>query len=179
MNAPAFVHRYATTLLEAAVETQALEQVQEDVEHLVATLRQSPDLVSFLSNRLLEAQVQRNALEELLTGKVQELTLNFLLLMAQRQCAYLLPEVLETFLKLAEERIGTVRAEVRSVVELSEEQAERLRVRLAAYSDKEVRLHVQVDKRLRGGLVVRIGDTIFDCSLDTQLRRLHRQLSGG
>jgi len=178
MNAPTLVRRYAVTLLEAAVDTQVLEPVHRDVQGLVETLRQSPDLVSFLLDRRLDPGTQHDVLEELFAGKVQGLTLNYLRLVVQRRRAYLLPEVLEAFCKLVEERAGVVRAEVRSAVELSEEQAERLRERLAAYTGKKVRLQVQVDGSLRGGLVARVGDTIFDGSLEAHLERLHRQLRG-
>ena len=178
MNAPEVVRRYAATLIEAAVETGVIDPVQEDVEGLVATLHQAADLVAFLANPLLGAQVQQNVLEELFAGKVQELTLNFLLLMAQRRRGNLLPEVLEAFLQLAEERAGLVRAEVRSAVELSEEQKEQLRQRLAAYTGSKILLQTQTDKSLRGGMIARVGDTVLDGSLTTQLERLHRQLTG-
>jgi F-type H+-transporting ATPase subunit delta len=172
------VYRYAATLLEAAVESGALAHVQQDAERLLATVRQSPDLSAFLRNSLLRAQVQSRALEELFAGKVQELTLRFLLLVAQRRRAGLLPEMLEAFLERAEERAGIVRVEVRSAVELSERQADQLRERLMAYTGRQVRLRTRVDGSLRGGLVAKVGDTVFDGSLATQLERLRRRLVG-
>jgi F-type H+-transporting ATPase subunit delta len=178
MNVPEVVRRYAVTLFEAAGERNALAQVQGDVEGLVATLRQSGELISFLDNPLLGVQVQRQTLERLFSGKVQELTLNFLRLMAGRRRAALIPAALEAFLMLVEERAGVVSAQVRSAAELSQEQRERLRARLAAYTGKQVRLEVRVDGSLRGGLVARVGDVVFDGSVNMHLERLRRRLVG-
>ncbi len=178
MNAPEVVRRYAATLLDAAEETGVLDVVRQDVEGVLATVDPSQDLVAFLENPLLSAEVQQQVLVAIFRGKLQGLTLNFLSLMAQRRRAGILVLTLKTFLELLEEREGIVSAEVRSAVELSEEQQQRLRERLAAYTGKQVRLHSQVDPSLRGGAVARIGDTVFDGSLNTHLERLRRQLVG-
>lgn len=178
MNIPEVARRYAVTLMEAAVESGVLEPVQQDVEGLLATVRQSGELVAFWGNSLHSVEVQEKAIRALFADKVQALTLNFLVLMAQRRRAGLILQALERFVTMAEERAGVVRGQVRSTVELSAEQVERLRARLAAYTGKEVRLEVQVDESLRGGLVARIGDTVFDGSLAAQLERLHQRLVG-
>ena len=178
MKAPEVVQRYAGTLLDAAAETQIFEPVRQDVERLVATLDASAELVSFLTDRLIGEDVKGRVLEQLFAGKVQDLTLNFLLLLARRRRVDLLPEVLNTCIELFDERAGMIIAEVSSAVELNEEQAGNLRARLAAYTGKEIRLRARIDKKVRGGLIAQVGDTVFDGSLTTHLQRLHRQLAG-
>ena len=79
---------------------------------------------------------------------------------------------------MVEEREGILSAEVVSAVELDGEQQKRLAERLAVYTGKQIRLHARVDSTLRGGLVARVGDTVFDGSLDTHLKRLRRRLVG-
>ncbi|CAI8026460.1 ATP synthase subunit delta [Geodia barretti] len=147
MNAPEVVRRYAVTLLEAADETGATAAVQRDVERLLQTVRQSGELVEFLSNPLADSQAQANVLRQLFSGKVAE-------------------------------REGIIGAEVRSAVALSEEQCQRLQARLEHHSGRKVRLEVQVDTSLRGGAVVRVGDTVFDGSVNTYLERLQARLAG-
>ena len=78
MNAPEVVRRYAVTLLEAADETGVTDSVQRDAEGLVVTLRQSEELAEFLANPVVGAQVQVSALQQLFSGKIEELSLNFL-----------------------------------------------------------------------------------------------------
>jgi len=178
MNAPEVVRRYAVTLLEAADETGVAEAVQRDVEGLVETLRQSEELTEFLANPLVGAQVQASALKQLFNGKVEGLTLNFLQLMGARGRAAIIAAALEGFLEEVAERAGVVSAEVRSAVELSPQQQERLRERLEQYTGRKVLLETQVDAGVRGGLVARVGDTVFDGSINTHLERLRQRLAG-
>ena len=178
MNAPEVVRRYANTLLEAADETGATADVQRDVEGLVVTLRQSGELDEFLANPLIGAQVQAEALKQLFSGKVEALTSNFLQLMGVRGRAAIIAAALEGFLELVAEREGVVSAEVRSVVELSSEQQQRLQERLERYTGRKVRLEARVDSAVRGGVVARVGDTVFDGSVNTHLERLRQRLAG-
>ena len=178
MNAPEVVRRYAVTLLEAADEIGATAAVQRDVERLLETVRQSGELAEFLADPLADGQAQANALRELFSGKVEVLTLNFLRLMAVRGRASIIDAALGNFLDQIAEREGIISAEVRSAVALSEEQRQRLQARLEHHSGRTVRLDVQVDASLRGGAIVRVGDTVFDGSVNTYLERLQARLAG-
>ena len=179
MNAPEVVRRYATTLLETAVDTQIVEQVHADIGGIEATLDASADLQAFLVDRLVDGQTKHRVLEQIFAGKVAPLTLNFLILLARRRRVNLLPEIIEAFGGLYDERAGVVTAQVRSAQPLSEDHLDALRQRLSAYSGKQVHLQTEIDQSLKGGVVARIGDTVFDGSLTTYLTRLHRQLTGG
>ena len=84
---------------------------------------------------------------------------------------------LEGFLEEVAERAGVVSAEVRSAVELSPQQQERLRECLEQYTGRKVLLETQVDAGVRGGVVARVGDTVFDGSVNTHLERLRQRLA--
>ena len=178
MNAPEVVRRYAATLLDAAEETGVLDAVRSDVQGVLETISNSQELDEFLNNPLISPEVQDRTLAAVFDGKVQVLTRNFLSLIAQRRRASFLVSVLSAFTEMVEEREGILSAEVVSAVELSDEQQGRLAERLAAYTGKQIRLHARVDSTLRGGLVARVGDTVFDGSLNTHLERLRRRLVG-
>jgi len=87
-----------------------------------------------------------------------------------------LPEIVEEFRALADERAGVIRAAVTSAAALSGEDAERLRAILGARFGKTVILTSAVDPGLIGGLIVRIGSLSFDGSIRSQLAAIHRQL---
>ena len=175
MNAPEVVRRYAVTLLEAADETGVIEPITRDVEGLVATLDGSEELLNFLANPLISPEIQANALRQLFTDKVGELTLSFLQVMGR---AALIAVALQAFLELVAEREGVVGAEVRSAIELSPQQLQNLQDRLERYTGRKVRLEAQVDANVRGGLIARVGDTVFDGSINTHLERLRLRLAG-
>ncbi len=178
MKAPEVVQRYASTMLEAAFESSSQEAVRTDIDGLLATLDAAGDLEAFLADRMVPSPAKEQVVQQLFGGRVQELTTNFLLLLVQRRRILLVREILEACVRMFDERTGIVEAEVRSAVALSSEQEERLRQQLAGYTGKIVKLRTSVDQRIRGGMVARIGDTVFDGSLTTQLQRLHRRLAG-
>lgn len=178
MNAPEVVRRYAATLLETAAEASSLEQVAADVEGVGASIGQSAELVDFLRDPLVDASHKGQALEQVFGGKVEELTLNFLLLVAQRRRANVLPEILDAFAQLHKERQGRVTADVVSAVALSEGQIDQLQQRLSAYTGKDVVVEWRLDAGLKGGMIARIGDTVFDGSLGNHLQNLRRRLAG-
>ena len=178
MNAPEVVRRYAVTLLEAADETGVTDSVQRDAEGLVVTLRQSEELAEFLANPVVGAQVQVSALQQLFSGKIEELSLNFLHLMGSRGRTAIIAVALQAFLELVAEREGVVGAEVRTAVELSPEQRQNLQDRLERYTGRSVRLETKVDPGVRGGVIARVGDTVFDGSINTHLDRLRQRLAG-
>ena len=177
-RAPEVVQRYAGTLLDSAAETGVLDGVREDVERLIGTLDTSADLASFLGNRLVGEEVKVRVLEQLFGGKVQDLTLNFLLLLARRRRIDLLSEILHFFMDLFDDRSGVLSVEIRSAVELTTEQEGQLRTRLESYTGKEIRLRTLIDRKIKGGLIAKVGDTVFDGSLAAHLQRLHRRLAG-
>ena len=173
------VRRYAMTLLEAAQEAGVEVQVRRDLDGLVATLDASSELSEFLENRLVTGEAAASALQQVFEGKVQGLTLNFLLLVGRRRRAYLLAEILRTVVAILDERAGIDTAQVRSAMALSGDQVEQLRQRLEAYTGRQLQLETEVDESLRGGAIATIGDIVLDGSVDTQLTRLRQRFLAG
>lgn len=177
-TAPEVVRRYAVTLLDAAAETGVADDVARDLAGLQATLTVSAELQEFLSNPLADGAMISTALVAVFDGKVNALMLNFLRMIAVRRRANLLGIIVDTALRVLDERAGIAVAEVRCAAELTGEQINRLQERLSAHTGSRVQVEVQVDSGLRGGIIARIGDTVFDGSVETQLARLHRRLAG-
>jgi F-type H+-transporting ATPase subunit delta len=178
MNPAAVSRRYALTLLDTAVERGVLAQVVRDADALRATLTTSSELTAFLENRLLAGENHLRAFETLFADRVDGLTRSFLRLVATRRRGHLLAPILEQFITLAEQRMGTVRAEVRCAVAMDAQQVELLRERLTAFAGRHVNLEVAVDPAVGSGAVVRMGDTIIDGTVATRLEHLRRRLVG-
>ncbi|MBT3345769.1 MAG: ATP synthase F1 subunit delta [Gemmatimonadetes bacterium] len=175
---PEVVRRYAITLLEATSEQNVGDAVRDDLDGLQTTLASSDELCEFVDNRLLDPAAFTKAFEALFEGKLNGLTLNFLRLLAQRRRVHLLPAIVACAQQLLAQQAGIFTAQVRSAVALSPEQIDQLQQRLATHTGGKVQVDVEVDEGLRGGLVARIGDTVFDGTIETQLARLHRRLIG-
>ena len=88
----------------------------------------------------------------------------------------LLPQIRESFELALDERLGFVRADVTSAAPLSPAQTSSLEVELARLGGKGVRVRYAVDENLLGGVVARIGSTVYDGSLRGQLQVMRRVL---
>ncbi len=178
MNIPEVVRRYAVTLLDAAQETGVLDSTRRDLEGIDAALNASSELRDFLSNRLLSNDSKQAALEQVFEGRVETLVMNFMRLLVQRGRAGMLQEITTACLQIIDERSGVSTAHVRSAVALDEAQTDHLRQKLAGYFGGDIRLEINVDDTMRGGLIAAVGDTVFDGTVEAQLQRLHRRLLG-
>lgn len=178
MNIPEVVRRYAVTLLDAAEETGALEDTRRDLEGIGTALAGSGELRDFLQNRLVQDESKQTALERVFDGRVGALAMNFMRMLVQRGRASMLREVTQACLQIIDERSGVSTAQVRSAVALDQSQTDHLRQKLSAYFGSDIRLEVDVDDNMRGGVIATVGDTVFDSTVEAQLQRLHRRLLG-
>jgi F-type H+-transporting ATPase subunit delta len=170
---------YAQALYDAAAEQDALDRIVGDASQVVDLVQESEDFEQFLTNPILSPQFKSEMFQQLLSEAVHPLTLNFLLLLASKQRERFLVAILQAFLKLVDLKAGRVVAQVTSAVTLSDAQQASLVQQLSDYSGAEVRLDLSEDTAIKGGIIVRLGDTVFDGSVATQLQRLRSLLARG
>ena len=170
---------YAQALYDAAVEQEVLDRIVEDANQIINVAQASEDFEGFLTNPILSPQFKSEMFQQLLSETVHPLALNFLLLLASKQRERSLVAILEAFLELVDLKAGRVVAQVMSAVPLSDAQQASLVQQLSDYSGAEVRLDLSKDSEIKGGIVVRLGDTVFDGSVTTQLQRLRSLLARG
>ncbi len=179
MSQSAVSVRYTDALVEAAQERGVLDDFESDVQALLNLLRDSRDLSDFVADPMILSEQKRTVLNNLLSGKIQDVTLRFLLLLCDNHRERYLAELLADFLVVLEDRRGIATAQVRVASPLSSEQETQLVTKLMAHSGKQVRLETTVDESLKAGFIARIGDQVFDGTLATQLNRLRHRLAAG
>jgi F-type H+-transporting ATPase subunit delta len=168
--------RYATALLSAAEEGNFLDTIVEELQVIKEVLDHSRDLVHALRSPLVKGDKKIHILEEIFRGSVGEKMFLFLRLIARKKRAGLLPEIIDEFQILLDEKRGVINVEVTSAVELSLEQADELVVTLAAFTGKKIRAKMALNEQFIGGIAVKIGDTIYDGSISHQLQMLRQAL---
>src|SRR5436853_3382289 len=102
---------------------------------------------------------------------------NFLFVLADHRRTQLIPEVIAAFHQVIRQRQGVAEAEVSSAVELSAAQKKELAATLARLTGKKMETKYALDAALLGGVVVRIGDTIYDGSLRSRLNEMRTRLA--
>jgi len=171
--------RYASALLSAAEEGQFLEEAIEALNNIKETLDHSRDLAHALRSPLINADKKKHILEAIFSESAGEKVMIFLMLLAQKKRAGQIPEIVNEFHKLLDERNGVINVDVKSAVKLSDEQAKELVNKLAAYTGKKVRAKMALQENLLGGVTVKIGDTIVDGSVSHQLQMMKQSLMAG
>jgi F-type H+-transporting ATPase subunit delta len=171
--------RYAVALMSIAAETKSVDPMAADLQAMGATLRGSRPLRVFLESPVVSRPRKKAVVKELFGASVAAPVLAFVNLLIDKQREGQLPGIVEQFILLRDERLGIVEAEVVSAIDLSPAQQEQITQQLRQYTRKEVRIETHRDPSIRGGLLVRIGDTVLDASVRRQLERLREQFVAG
>lgn len=169
--------RYASSLIDVAMQAAALEAVQKDMVSLETGLINSVELQSFIKSPVYGADRQKAAMVELArASKFHAITANFLCVLAENRRLNMLLSVIHAFSRELAKRQGQLDAYVKTAHPMSAEQEQQLAQVLAERTGQAVRLFVEVDQRLLGGLVVTIGSQMIDDSLQSKLSRLKQAM---
>ena len=170
--------RYAKALFDVAVsENTELSKVGRDLSEVTALLTENTELRLALE-RVGVPDHARTAVMEQVADKLGATTpvKKLLILLTRSRKLELLKDLAEAYNErlLAHQKI--VRADVTSAVALSPDKTKALAESLSKVTGKKVELSVSVDPALLGGVVARIGSTVYDGSVKTQLERLRHEL---
>ena len=164
---------YATALADVALASGRADTLRQEVHSFAELAGGSADLRNFLDSPAIPRAGKHDLLEKLVTrlGASQELR-NFLFVLVDHHRTGLLAEIAREFESTLLERLGVAEASVTSARELSAPQKQKLAGTLESVTGKKIEAHYAVDPTLVGGLLVRIGSTIYDGSVRAQLERL-------
>ena len=176
----AVASRYARALVDVVLGPKSrvdADRVRQDLRSFEQALANSLEL----GNALASPAVKRPRKRSVITRLAQALDLspvarNFLLVLVDHRRTSELSDIILAFERIVDERLGRVQADVVSARELKEPQQAALVRQLEAMSGKKVRLNLSVDGDLVGGVIVRLGSTVYDGSVRGQLDALSRQL---
>jgi len=168
---------YAEALLDEAQQRNAAAETLDELEGLVHDVAGAdPLLASFFLGGAIGRENREAVLKAAFDGRVSDLLRNFLLVLNEHDRLDLLRPVLAAGRDLLEQRTGKVRVHVRSAVPLDDPHRERLVGELRQVTGREPVLEVRVDPDLLGGLVVQVGDWLYDVSVRARLEALRNQL---
>lgn len=168
--------RYAIALLELAKERNLVEQTLKDIFFVKSTIDDSKELQSFLKSPVIKPSVKKQTLETLFKDNVQGFTNQFMVLIAQKERAPLLHEITVSFVEEYNKFAGIIEVEVRTARSLSDKQKAVLQKVLEKTTSKKVNLITVEQEDLKGGLLVKIGDTVIDGTVKHKLEQLEETL---
>jgi F-type H+-transporting ATPase subunit delta len=171
--------RYARALMAAAEHQKNIDGVAKDLEIVGKVLDESKELRLLVASPVVSPARKRSVLAAVFVSRIGSQTLTFMNLLTTKSREEILRDVVDEFRVLHDDQLGIVNVHVRTAVELSYAQEKELRSLLEHMLNRKPRLHMVIDKEIKGGLVVRIGDRVLDASVARQLDRMREQFVAG
>lgn len=171
---------YARALLGAALRGNASEQVLEQLRAIVTdAIAGNPKLAAAFESPRVSASEKSRIIDRLFGSSVNPILLRLMKVMADRGRLGYLGAVSQAADLLHDEVMGRVVAEVRTAVPLSDDLRNEVTQRLSQSLGKQVRLKESVDASLVGGMVIRVGDTVYDSSVASRIEKIGRAARDG
>ncbi|MBB6450461.1 F-type H+-transporting ATPase subunit delta [Geomicrobium halophilum] len=176
MSASTVANRYAKALFELAQEKGVIEQVNDELLGVQTIFESVPELQDIMAHPRMSLEKQHELLKNAFSS-CHEMVMNTLLVLADRGRINIIFPLVQAFQKLSDEAFNIARAEVRAVRPLSDQEQEQIAQQFTTkVNNRRVVVTSKQDEDLIGGLVVRIGDRVYDGSVRGQLQRIERQI---
>lgn len=181
MISTAVVNRYANALADVVLSPQSDVKPPEAVAQLRSlsnAVSESRDLRAVLATPAVPVTRKRAVLKDIAERVgTSRLVRNFILVLSDHRRIAALAQVVDAVETIFDERMGFVRADVKSAYDLNADQQKELSSQLSTIAGKQIRMHFTVEPELIGGVTAKIGSTVYDGSVRGQLADMRKRLS--
>jgi len=179
MTSRAAATRYARALFDVARKESDVHQAGRELSGFAQLVAGNEMLARVLENPAIPVPRKRGVVEQLLAraGAMSPVVAKLLLLLADRDRLVILPELARAYEARLMEEAKVVRAQLTTAIEIPGDRVEALRQGLARATGRQVQIETQVNPAIIGGAVARIGSTVYDGSVTTQLQKVKERLT--
>ena len=169
--------RYARAFFEIAEEEKQFEKYYNELQSFSTVVEGNENLKEFLSNPIFD-QVDKKAVVDVVLQKIgmSGITANFLRLLADKRRIGILDDIVVCYRELMDGVLKKQRVQVKTAFPLSADLSERLKKGLEELTGKQIEMTIEEDASQLAGIVVRVGDTLYDGSIKTQLSKIRNLL---
>jgi len=169
--------RYATAVFELAKEENLVSAVESDLDQLDAALSESADLRELITSPVYPRDEQANAITAIASKMGLSVPVSGALgVLAGNRRLFVLPEFVAALRGMIAEAKGEVTAEVTAAKAMTKTQQDKLAKALKTAVGKDVKIKLDVDESLIGGLVVKVGSKMIDSSIASRLNALQNSM---
>ncbi len=169
--------RYAKALFDVAVKEAGATEIERDLAGIVDAVSQHAEFRRLMTSPAVPSRARVDVMRALAEQSGARAPVGKLLAMlAERGRLELLPHLLDIYRQRLLAHGHVVRASVTAATPLASNKVQALAQSLEGLAGKHVQLDLDVDPTLIGGVVARIGSTVYDGSIRTQLQRMKQQL---
>jgi F-type H+-transporting ATPase subunit delta len=179
LSVQALARRYAAALADVVTARGEAREVRDELAAWETMTDADPQLLEVFRHPTIPHEQKRAVLNELMArARVRPTTANFLQVLLQNHRLGDLSEVNRQFALELDRRSNVVTAQVTTARPIRQDEQESLRAKLSQMTGRSVRLEFDVDDSLIGGVVTRIGSTLYDGSVRGQLEQIRRRMVG-
>ncbi|MBM7645363.1 F-type H+-transporting ATPase subunit delta [Scopulibacillus daqui] len=172
----AVAERYARALFEVAKERETVDAVEEQCQLVGTTINQHRELKSVLSHPQIDSKDKKAIIEQVFKKEVNEEVVNLLKVLIDHHREGIFNDVVDEFTAMANQHRGIVEVVVTTATPLKEKEKEKLAETLGQTLNKKLRIKTKVDPDVIGGLLVRIGNRLYDGTMAGKLARFKQEL---
>lgn len=171
--------RYARALFDVALKENAdLPRIEQELAGYIALFDNQPNLKKVLLNPAVPVARKRAAMVQLSEhARTMPIVAKLLALLAERDRLILLPDLLASYQERMLDYQKVVRAEVVTATPLPDEKLRAIRDTLASVTGRTVSVQSKVDPSIIGGVVAKVGSTVYDASVTRQLEKMKQRLN--
>jgi F-type H+-transporting ATPase subunit delta len=167
--------RYAQALADIAHEKGLQERYEEGFAFIVELLEENEEFFAFLQNKRVGIDVKKALLKEMLEGRVDEMLVNFVFLLLDKDRITLADGILSEYKRLISERGNILNLTIYSAKDLSKEQTDRIKGKyMKMYNVSGINADVEIDEKLLGGIRIKAGSRVEDASVKSRLEGLKK-----
>lgn len=167
--------RYAMALLKVGVEKGILEELEKDFSSFIESYKKEAELKKFFENPLIDNRDKKELISSVLGEKNKNLN-NLLRILIDRNREKELAFIYESFMEKVRTEKNRVLCRATTAYELTEKEKNEIVKILEKQTQKEVELENVVDKSIVGGIIIKVGDRVYDYSVKGQLNSLRDKL---
>ncbi|MCK3683725.1 ATP synthase F1 subunit delta [Maribellus sp. YY47] len=176
MDQSAINVRYAKAFFSTAKEKKLLDPLKADIQSVLEICHSVPDFILLLESPVVKTSKKAMLIRQIFEGKVDQLTLNFLLLIVENKREVFIPGICRNFLDLSKKDQNIRSALLTTASEVSPATIQKIQELLEKELDATIELSTQVNPEILGGMVLRLDDKQYDASVASQLKKIKQSL---
>lgn len=169
-------HKYSGAIFEIAQEEGKLVEYGKEIDGVRKDFDSVPAVMAFLTNPQIATKDKHDLIRKLYQGELSKNMYNFLLLLVDKHRLALFPAIAAQYHARSNEARGILIADVTTAIPATAAQQKQIADKLAKVTGKTIELRLHEDKKLIGGVVVKIGDRRIDGSVAGRLSALKKEL---
>jgi F-type H+-transporting ATPase subunit delta len=168
--------RYAKSLIDLSMEKNLLEQVHADMQSFLTVFKQNHSLQAMLKSPIITSDKKMAVLNKVFGASFQKLTMQFFEIITRKNRSAYLDSIARSVISQYNDLKNIATATVKSAVALDSKTYDEIKSFIAKATGKNIELQTIVEPKLIGGMVIKIGDKLFDASIAGSLNKAKQEL---